>query len=98
MLYVIRKVSKLTSGPVSLEMNRLACAGSLIIECFRKQQSLNLVALKDINGISIYASPHRTLNNSSGIIRYIFLLFSKTFNDQTTRSQFRYILHLSCTT
>jgi hypothetical protein len=25
-LYVIRKVSKLTSGPVSLEMNRLACA------------------------------------------------------------------------
>jgi hypothetical protein len=48
-------------------------SGNLIIECFRKQQSLNLVALKDINGISISASPHRTLNSSRGIIRHKFL-------------------------
>ena len=41
-----------------------------MIECFRKQQSLNLLALKHVNDINISASPHRTLNSSRGIIRY----------------------------
>jgi hypothetical protein len=36
---------------------------------FRKQQSLNLLALKHVNDINISASPHRTLNSSRGIIR-----------------------------
>ena len=41
-----------------------------MIECFRKQQSLNLLALKHINDINISASLHITLNSSRGIIRY----------------------------
>jgi hypothetical protein len=41
-----------------------------MIECFRKQQSLNLLALKHVNDINISASPHRTLNSGRGIIRY----------------------------
>jgi hypothetical protein len=36
-------------------------SGSLIIECFRKQQSLNLVALKDINGISVSITDHHDI-------------------------------------
>ena len=45
-------------------------SGSLMIECCRKQQSLNLLSLKHIGDINISASPHRTLNGSHGIIRY----------------------------
>ena len=41
-----------------------------MIECFRKQQLLNLLALKYINDINISVSPHRTLNVSRGIILY----------------------------
>jgi hypothetical protein len=45
-------------------------SGSLMIECFRKQQLLNLLALKYINDINISVSPHRTLNVSRGIVLY----------------------------
>lgn len=45
-------------------------SGSLTIECFRKQQSSNLLALKHTNDIKISASPDRTLNNSRRIVRY----------------------------
>jgi hypothetical protein len=41
-----------------------------MIECFRKQQSLNLLSRKHVNDINISASPHRTLNSSRGFIRY----------------------------
>lgn len=42
----------------------------MTIECFRKQQSSNLLALKHTNDIKISASPDRTLNNSRRIVRY----------------------------
>ena len=41
-----------------------------MIESFRKQQSWNWLAHKHINDINISVWPHRTLNNSRGIIRY----------------------------
>ena len=45
-------------------------SGGLMIECQRKQQSLNLLSLKQIHNINISSTPHRTLNTSQGIIRY----------------------------
>ena len=45
-------------------------SGGLMIECQRKQQSLNLLSLKQIHNITISSTPHRTLNTSRGIIRY----------------------------
>ena len=41
-----------------------------MIECQRKQQSLNLLSLNKIHNITISSTPHRTLNTSRGIIRY----------------------------
>jgi len=41
-----------------------------MIERFRNQQLLNLLALKYINDINISVSPHRTLNISRVIILY----------------------------
>ena len=41
-----------------------------MIECQRKQQSLNLLSLKQIHNINISSTPYRTLNTSRGIIRY----------------------------
>ena len=45
-------------------------SGGLMIECQRRQQSLNLLSLKQIHSIAISSTPHRTLNSSRGIIRY----------------------------
>jgi hypothetical protein len=45
-------------------------SGGLMIECQRRQQSLNLLSLKQIHSIAISSTPHRTLNTSRGIIRY----------------------------
>jgi len=45
-------------------------SGGLMIECQRKQQSLNLLSLKQIHNIAISSTPHRTLNTSRGNIRY----------------------------
>ena len=64
--FIIEKTIKGCAGEVK-NVTKLR-SGSLKIECFRKQQSLNLLALKHVNDIS--ASPHRTLNSSRGIIRY----------------------------
>lgn len=66
--FIIEKTIKGCAGEVK-NVTKLR-SGSLMVECFRKQQSLNLLALKHINDISISASPHRTLNSSRGIIRY----------------------------
>jgi len=44
--------------------------GGLMIECQRRQQSVNLLSLKQIHNIEISSSPHRILNSSRGIIRY----------------------------
>ena len=45
-------------------------SGGLMIECQRRQQSLNLHSLNQIHSIAISSTPHITLNTSSGIIRY----------------------------
>ena len=66
--FIIEKTIKGCAGEVK-NVTKLR-SGSLMIECFRKQQSLNLLALKHVNDINISASPHRTLNSSHGIIRY----------------------------
>ena len=66
--FIIEKTIKGCAGEVK-NVTKLR-SGSLMIECFRKQQSLNLLALKHVNDINISASPHRTLNSSRGIIRY----------------------------
>ena len=42
----------------------------LMIECKRKQQSLNLLSLNHMHTIAISSTPHRTLNSSRRIIRY----------------------------
>ena len=44
--------------------------GGLMIECQRRQQSVNLLSLNQIHKIEISSSPHRILNSSRGIIRY----------------------------
>jgi len=66
--FIIEKTIKGCAGEVK-NVTRLR-SGSLMTECFRKQQSLNLLALKHVNDINISASPHRTLNSSRTIIRY----------------------------
>ena len=45
-------------------------SGGLMIEYQRKQQSLNLLSLKQIHNINISSTPQRILNTSRGIIRY----------------------------
>ena len=40
-----------------------------MIECQRKQM-LNLLSLKQIYSIIVYATPHRILNSIRGVIRY----------------------------
>jgi hypothetical protein len=44
-------------------------SGRLMIECQQKQM-LNLLSLKQIYSIIVYATPHRILNSIRGIIRY----------------------------
>ena len=43
--------------------------GCLLIECFRQQQSKNLLSLTSIADLQISVTPHRTLNSSVGVIR-----------------------------
>ena len=44
-------------------------SGSLLVECYRQQQSINLLSATTILETEISATPHRTLNYSKGIIR-----------------------------
>ena len=39
-------------------------SGRLMIECQRRQQSLNMLSLKQIHSIAISSTLHRTLNTS----------------------------------
>ena len=65
---VIEKYVKSCAGEVKNVTKMRSCG--LMIECQRGQQSVNLLALKQIHNIDISSSPHRTLNSSWGIIRY----------------------------
>jgi len=66
--FVIEKSIKSCAGEVK-NVTKMR-SGGLMIECLRRQQSVNLLALKHIHNIEISSSPHRTLNSSRGIIRY----------------------------
>ncbi len=44
-------------------------SGSLLNECFREQQSKNLMKLRNIGDHLVLPSPHALLNFSKGIIR-----------------------------
>ncbi len=43
--------------------------GSLLVECARKQQSINLLNARHFANTRIAVSPHRTLNSCRGIVR-----------------------------
>ncbi|XP_048237115.1 uncharacterized protein LOC125372118 [Haliotis rufescens] len=44
-------------------------SGSILVECARRQQSINLLGLKQFVNIRVAVSVHNTLNSSRGIIR-----------------------------
>ena len=66
--FVIEKCIKSCAGEVN-NVTKLKSSG-LIIECQRKQQSLNLLSHKQIHNITISSTHYRTLNTSRRIIRY----------------------------
>ena len=66
--FVIEKCIKSCAGEVK-NVTKLK-SGGLMIEYQRKQQSLNLLSLKQIHNINISSTPQRILNTSRGIIRY----------------------------
>ncbi|XP_071091449.1 uncharacterized protein [Haliotis cracherodii] len=44
-------------------------SGSLLVECLRRQQSLNLLSISTFANVEVAVSAHRTLNSCRGIIR-----------------------------
>ena len=44
-------------------------SGFLLLECNKKQQSVNLLNLKTFAGVAVKVSPHRFLNSRKGIVR-----------------------------
>ncbi|XP_067679753.1 uncharacterized protein [Haliotis asinina] len=44
-------------------------SGSLLVECARRQQSINLLSVKTFANIEVTVSAHRTLNSCQGVIR-----------------------------
>ncbi|XP_071091234.1 uncharacterized protein [Haliotis cracherodii] len=63
-------VSKAVSGICGEVKNvtRLR-SGSLLVECARRQQSLNLLSISTFANIEVAVSVHRTLNSCRGIVR-----------------------------
>jgi hypothetical protein len=66
--FCYRKCMKSCAGDVK-NVTKLK-SGGLMIECQRRQQSLNLLSLKQIHSRAKSSTPHRTLNTGRGIIRY----------------------------
>ena len=60
--FIIEKTIKGCAGEVK-NVTKLR-SGSLMIECFRKQQSLNLLALKHVNDITAQNSQQQSWNHS----------------------------------
>ena len=65
--FLIEKSLKAAAGDVK---NVKKLNHGLLIECQRKVQSDNILKMNKIYDHEITASPHRTLNQSKGIIRY----------------------------
>ena len=67
--FLIERAIKAIAGEVK---NVKKTKYGLLVECFRKAQSDNLLTMRKIPSteIDIISSPHRTLNQCKGIIRY----------------------------
>lgn len=65
--FILEKWLKSTVGEVR-NVTKMK-SGSLLVECYRQQQSINLLSATTILETEISATPHRTLNYSKGIIR-----------------------------
>ena len=65
--FFIEKAIKACAGEVK-KVSKMK-NGSLLVECFREQQSKNLLTLTKIGEHPIKPAPHVTLNYSQGIIR-----------------------------
>ncbi|XP_048240226.1 uncharacterized protein LOC125373270 [Haliotis rufescens] len=63
-------ISKAVSGICGVVKNvtRLR-SGSLLVECARRQQSLNLLSITQFANVDVAVSVHRTLNSCRGIVR-----------------------------
>ncbi|XP_071114959.1 uncharacterized protein [Haliotis cracherodii] len=44
-------------------------SGSILVECLKKQQSLNLLSISQFANVEVAVSAHKTLNSSRGIVR-----------------------------
>ena len=67
----VKNVKKLNSG--------------ILIECLRKQQSDNLLSLKKVGDLNIISSPHKSLNQCKGIVRYRHGDLDELSDQQRTR-------------
>ena len=65
--FLVEKSIKSNAGEVKNVKKIKSC---LLVECYRKAQSDNLLTMTKIGEHEIVSSPHRTLNQSKGIIRY----------------------------
>ena len=65
--FVLEKWIKSVAGAVK-NVTKMK-SGDLLIECYRKTQSINLQTANKILDIEILATPHRTLNYCKGIVR-----------------------------
>ncbi len=53
------------------EVKNVSClrGGQLLVECARKQQSINLLQQHQFANVSVKVTEHKTLNSSRGIVR-----------------------------
>ncbi|XP_048252611.1 uncharacterized protein LOC125380895 [Haliotis rufescens] len=65
--FAISKGIQRTCGEVK-NVTRLR-SGSILVECARRQQSINLLGLQQFVNTQVAVSVHRTLNSSRGIVR-----------------------------
>ncbi|XP_071092548.1 uncharacterized protein [Haliotis cracherodii] len=65
--FAISKGIQSTCGEVK-NVTRLR-SGSILVECARRQQSINLLGLQQFVNTQVAVSVHRTLNSSRGIVR-----------------------------
>ncbi|XP_071115884.1 uncharacterized protein [Haliotis cracherodii] len=59
-------------------------SGSLLVECARRQQSLNLLSISTFANIEVAVSEHRTLNSCRGIVRDRARCLSDMSEDEIT--------------
>ena len=65
--FALKKTIQGSAGTVK-QVKKLR-SGDILVECSRKQQSINLLQLTKIDNVPVSASPHNSLNSSKGVIR-----------------------------